>query len=580
MDEARPVSEDLVARVARLESQVAELQRRLGATPPRLEVPEIPKAPIPPAPPRPLAPPIPVVKPPKPVSPVVLVAGAGAIIFLLGALFFLHWSIQQGWIGPEIRFLMGLAGGAGLTLLAARFLLGDRPALGVAVLLAGVGTLMFTLRFGAFSYHFYPPALGFGGTFAAVLLSGALGARARRGGALFVALAAGLAAPLVFSEKPHREVELAVYLAVLQGGALLVPYLARLGARWGGCRWLLVLVTWLYLLGACLEVQPGKAEALALMLLLHLGISFLWIWLPAYRGDERPCTPTVLWILVSLGFTGLGAILWRHKLQLMPEAFAIPVLGMAGLNLALVAPLRRRMDGCGADLGLLALAFGHLALAVPIALAWRWVGPLWGCFALAMAWASLRRQEMEEGTSLVMLAWGLTLAASVRWLVSLGLGVYFVSQVRVPFLNEVFACGALTAAAWALLSKVGGPLRGLAFAGMQLVGGLTLSCEVSVLVLWWGGSPSMSRVMVTLVWAFLGAAQWLRSLSAEKGRLAFAVAGYSWLALASFKLMVVDLASADAPKRALAFLGVGVVFLGAALVGNRVRRSLAPEEDA
>ena len=83
---------------------------------------------------------------------------------------------------------------------------------------------------------------------------------------------------------------------------------------------------------------------------------------------------------------------------------------------------------------------------------------------------------------------------------------------------------------------------------------------------------------MTLLWALAGAGQWLRSLSLEgKGpRLAFAIAGYAWLGLASFKLILFDLASSDLALKAVVFLGVGLIFLAAALVGSRARR----KEDA
>ncbi len=588
MSEPRPTFEQIIARVAWLEAQVTDLQRRVGgasqapeppsvastaAEPPLITVPALPPLQPPPLPatPRPAS---------KPLSPVVFVAGAGAVIFLLGALFFLHWSIQQGWIGPEIRFLMGLVAGAALTFGAAKLLLGDRPNLGVTLLLAGLGTLMFTLRFGAFAYQFFPPTVGFMGTFAAVILAGALGARAKHGGALAVALATGFITPLVFSEKPHREVELALYLAVLQGAALVVPYVAGVGARWGVSRWMSVILTWVYLLAACAEVQPNRALPLALLLLANLGLTYAWIWLPGCKDEQKPSTPTVLWVIATLAFTGLGSLLWRQKLHLMPETYALVILAIAALNLALVKPLRLRMDSNRADFGLLALAFGHLALAVPVALAWRWVGPVWGCFALGMAWAATRRYQEEEDPSLSILAWGLALAATLRWLVH-GVDLSLFSLVpRVPFANALFLSGLLASCAWALLCRSKGVFGATAFALLQLVAGLTISLEMGTLVHWAGGSLRLGQVIVTLAWALLGALQWLRSLSAEEGRTAFTVAGYGWLGLASFKLLTADLAGVDTPKRALAFLGVGVIFLAAALVGNHVRRSTAPGEDA
>ena len=67
---------------------------------------------------------------------------------------------------------------------------------------------------------------------------------------------------------------------------------------------------------------------------------------------------------------------------------------------------------------------------------------------------------------------------------------------------------------------------------------------------------------------------WSRSAA----RLGLAIAGYSWLGIASFKLIVADLAGATTPLRALAFLGVGAIFLAAALVANHARQQRKESE--
>ena len=368
MTEPTPAPQEILDRLAKLEAQVAWLvQRAQGASSPEPAGPvPVPRPPLP----RPVVPPrmpVPPVAVPKPPNPIVWIAGAGAALFLVGAAFFLHWSIQRGWLGPELRFLMGLAGGGALTALAARLMLRDSRNLGVALLLAGLGTLTFAFRWGAFTAHFFPPLLGFVATFACVLLAGGLGARARCGGALTVAVATGLAAPLVFSQGGDHQVALAVYLLVLLGAATVVPYAARLGARWHGARWVAVAGTWALLASACFTVTTGDAGILLGLLVLHLLAAGIWIWLPG-QGEAAPSAPTTLWFGACMAFTGLAAYLWRSELHWMPEAYALPVLGLAALNLALVKPLRVRMGSRQADLGLLALAAGHLALAVPIAL--------------------------------------------------------------------------------------------------------------------------------------------------------------------------------------------------------------------
>lgn len=564
-------SQDLAERVARLEAQVAGLLQRQQAAAP-LPAP----APMP-ARPRPVPVPVP---PRKELSPVVWIAGIGASIFLVGAIFFFRWAIQQGWVGAELRFILGLLAGGGISAFAAKLILGDSRRLGVALLLAGLGTLQFTFRAGAMEYHFYAAPLGLAATALITLVAGGLAARGRSGGALTVALVSGLAAPLVFSQGGHHEVALSAYLAVLMAASLAVPYLARTGGSWHEARWTALLGVWLLLLPACAEVMKADAGTLALLLTLHLALAGLWAWLPG--TEERPGTPTVLWLLASILATTYGWLLWKH-LGLAVETFALPVLAVAALNLALVQPLRRRLGGRQADWGLLALAAGHLALAVPVALAWRWVGPLWGAFALALAWVSLRAEEggfADEAKALRWLAAGMALATTLRWAFHTLDGVIFHGADGALFLHPTFAEGALASVAWFLLTRRNGPLGLLSFLALEVTANVTLALQAAQIVYWSQGPLGSSRagsIAMTLVWALSGAWQWMRGLGQrDAARRALLAAGYTWMGLASFKLIVSDLDRADTPLRALAFLGVGAIGMAAAILAHRHH----PEENA
>jgi uncharacterized membrane protein len=514
---------------------------------------------------------------PKGLSPVVWIAGIGASIFLIGTTFFFRWAIQQGWVGAELRFILGLLVGGAIAAFAAKLIPGESRRLGVALLLAGLGTLQFTFRAGAMEYHFYAAPLGLAATALVTLLAGALAARGRSGGALTVALASGLSAPLVFSQGGHHEVALAAYLAVLMAATLAVPYLARTGGSWQGARWTALFGVWLLLLPACTEVMKADAGTLGLLLALHLLLAGLWAWLPS--AEDIPGTPTLLWLVASILATTYGWLLWQ-RMGLARETFALPVLAVAALNLALVAPLRNRMGGRRADWGLLALIAGHLALAVPVALAWSWVGPLWGTFALGLAWASLKAEAgdfAQEATALRWLAAALALATTLRWAAH-GLDSLLLSHHSLtPFFNPAFAEGALASAAWFLLARRGGPLGLPAFLALEVTANLTLAFEAARLIqhlqtpVPLGHGPShAASIALTLVWALSGAWQWMRGLRhRDEARRALLIAGYAWMGIASFKLLVADLDHADTPLRALAFLGVGGIGMAAAILANR-----------
>ena len=573
--------ENLAERVALLETQVAWLLQRqqAAAAAPQAQAQAAALRPGPPLP-RPAGRPA---APRKELSPVVWIAGIAASIFLLGGIFFFRWAVERGWVGAEMRFLLGLLVGGAITAFAAKLILGDSRNLGVALLLAGLGTLQFSFRAGAMEYHFYAAPLGLAATALVTLLAGALASRAGSGGALTVALASALAAPLVFSQGGHHEVALAVYLAVLMAAALAVPYLARSGGAWHGPRWTALIGVWLLLLPACADVLKADASILGALLMLHLILAGLWAWLPG--TEEVPGTSSVLWLVASILATTYGWLIWKH-LGLAPESFALPVIAVAALNLALIPPLRRRMGGRRADWGLLALAAGHLALAVPVALAWRWVGPLWGAFALGLAWASLKAEAgafSEEATAFRWLAAAMALLTTLRWAFHGLESFYFRGGAPAPFLHAAFAEGALASAAWWMLTRRGGPLGMTAFLALELTANVTLAFEAARLVQWFQGpthpgyGPSRpASIAMTLVWALSGAWQWMRGLGQrDQARRALMIAGYAWMGIASFKLIASDLDRADTPLRALAFLGVGGIGMAAAILANRRRSGVA-----
>lgn len=578
----------ILATVTRLEAELRNLRGQLTFLQPSERTGPIPARPAtaeapPTAPPHPAPrvapslPPRPAAPPSPKLQPATLLAIAGSALFLLGVVFFLWLSIQRGWINPAARVILGLAISGALLGVAARFLPGERRTVAVAILAAALGTLDFSAFAGFSLYHLYPAGLGLGLAVAGSVLAGGLGARHRSQAALAVGLVAALAAPPLFSTGGHHEVSLALYLAGVMAALLVVPYRAGVGARWGVVRWMAVVGVWA-LLATSLDGLREDAPMLLGLLTIHLALSLAWVWLPGSATMENPASPLSLWALVLIASASLMWGQWRQAAW-PQEAFALPVLLLGALNLGLVKPLRNRLGSTKADFGLLALGAAFLSLALPISLAWHWVGPLWGLFALALAYASGKMEERQDWTeeecrNLRRLALGLVILASLRWLVSMDAYFGYHSASRTPFLNPAFALAATATAAWLLLARRGGSLAIIGFLAAQLLGNLGLCFEVERLASQLGATHRSASVAVTVVLAASGALQWLGSLRTEDAplRRGLTAAGYAWLAIASGKLIFVDLAQADLAARALAFLAVGGIFLATALVGARARQ--------
>lgn len=559
--------EELRARVDRLEAEVKALAgtRPAPVVAPRPEPIDPPLlSPAAAVPPR-------AAKSNREIPSTVWIAGAGAVIFLIGAIYGLTVSIQRGWISPPVRVGAGLVVGLALGFAAVRQILQERRGLGVALLATGVGTWTFALYFGSHEAALFSLVIGLLGAAAATLAAGWVSARTRSDGAMAVALATGLVAPLAFSDGRGSVPGLLTWLLALSGSQVLTHYLAGAGARWPWSRLLGTAGVWLVI---CLGVGGGRLDSATLILglLAALAVSVLvMVWLPAH--PETPVWPGAATVISQCGLA-LGAWLVWERSGYQKENFAV-VLGVLAIASAGLVPLaRRRMDSFSHDLPLWLLALGFGLLAVAMACDWRWVVIAWGTCAALLAWAARAGQQSNRpgAETLQVLTVIAATAASAVWL------MLMIDQHRSDwlFLNRVFCGGLLASLAWGLLASAPGRLRSLAVVALQVVLVNAVAREWSRAIPMLHSentSLSVGPLLATLTYALVGAGLWLRGLKAGEPRALklLRVCGYGWLVVASIKLLLSDLARADLLFRAVAALGVGAIFIAAAWWASRRR---------
>jgi len=578
---------ELRARLEKLEQEVAAL-RGAANTPvaPREEAPPLiaqiePVAP-PPAPPGaepPVVAAVPSAKlPPRPpavadrldtLPSTVWVAGAGAIIFLIGAIYGLTVSIQRGWISPPVRVGAGLVTGLAAGIFAARLLLAGRQALGVTLLAVGAGTWMFALYFGSHGADLFPLGLGFAGAAVATLLAGGLAARIRSDAAFAVALAVGLAAPVAFSDGTGTLVGLLGYLCVLLVGQLAVHYTTGEGAEWTASRLLGTAGVWGVALLAGFTSRLGPVPLAFLLVAAVLALTLALAWLPRHPApaEEPVAASTLVLVAACLGSWSV----WRRA-DFDREPFSLVFVAFAALSLALVVAARRR-GTIRNETPLVLAAVAFALMAVPTAISWRWVGLAWGVGALSLAVGARLKARTERDDSLALGAVIFTMAATAVWLGR----VLDYRGHDFAFVNPRFLNATLAAAAWVVLSGVPGVPRWLSFGAAQAVAVNALAWELARTI-----DPVSSEhatlalgpLLATLTYAGAGVGLWLRGVlyEADHARAkGLRAAGYVWLVVAAVKLLGYDLSDRDLLFRAVAALGVGAVFIGAAWWADRVR---------
>jgi uncharacterized membrane protein len=201
---------------------------RADVEPPRAAAAPPPRPPAIHPPPRPPAPP-----PAAPSGPafdweslvgVKLFSAIAGIALVLAAVFFLRYSVQQGWLQPPIRVMIGIV--VAITLLVVCELKAARkyPATANALDAAAIAILFSTFFAAHALWNLIPAALTFGllalVTALAVLLS-------LRRESLFIAvlgLLGGFATPALLSTGENRPVPLFAYLLLLNVGLAWVAY--------------------------------------------------------------------------------------------------------------------------------------------------------------------------------------------------------------------------------------------------------------------------------------------------------------------------------------------------------------------
>jgi uncharacterized membrane protein len=239
--------------------------------PPRPRTPRIDREGPPPIPPRPTPPRPP---PPEPFDwerliGVKMFSAVAGIALVLAAVFFLRYSIDQGWLGPPIRTAIGVLTGIALLVVCDLKAARRYPTTANAMDAAAIAILFSTFFAAHALWHLIPAAVAFGllalVTTVAVLLS-------IRRDSLFIAvlgLLGGFATPVLLSTGENRPVGLFAYLFLLNIGLAWVAY----RKRWPALTILTLGFTTLYQWGWVIRFLTASQLSLAMGIFLLFAVT-------------------------------------------------------------------------------------------------------------------------------------------------------------------------------------------------------------------------------------------------------------------------------------------------------------------
>ncbi len=565
LERARAEGAELASRVRRLEQRLSNLERGPGSADAGPAVAAAPPAPVP----RPAQAPHEAAAPPPPArrrAPAVdletMIGGrwllrVGIVALLLAVAFFLKYAFDNQWIGPAGRVALGLVAGVALVVYSQWLLGRGFVYFSEGIAAAGAGVLYLSL-YEAWTFDLIPQAAAFAGmvlvtaAFAAI----AVGRDSQR--IALLALAGGMMTPGVLSTGVDRHVVLFTYLAVLDGGLLIL-------ARARAWRWL----------------EPFALAAT---------VFYFAAWYSGFYGPEKLGRTLAFSSLFFAEFAAIAVLhAWRAR-QLFPEQSAVvlanaawfmsalhvmlyrehrwgltaAVLGLAAAHLVALLALPRPSAGPSSGVRLLygGLALMFVTVAIPVRLEGEWITIAWSAEGALLVWNGFRSDN--------------------RWLRWTGHVLFVLVVVRLlpldvgapqAIFNARFGAFASAIAAFAAAALMAQGHRERLPADERRVFA-ALAVGVNVLAVWalslevwdycgrvrFGIDHELAQQMgLSLVW--IGYATVLIVTGVRRASAALRWQGLALLGLAIFKVFVFDLSFLERIYRILSFFVLGVVLL-------------------
>ena len=341
----------------------------------------------------------------------------GILAVLIAAAWFLKLAIDNHWIGPLGRVLIGLVAGAGLIAWSERFRTRGYAAFSYSLKAVGSGVLYLSL-WAAFSlYHLVDSSVAFAAMIAVTAFNGFLSWKQDAELLALYAIVGGFSTPLLLSTGENHEVALFTYLLLLDAAVLLLvalkPWSRLLCAAFAGT--VFFFAEWSFQYYDSSEFGTTT---------FFLGVFFLiFAWAPrlvrkrAEGGEPHAGWDGLALAVVPLANAGLGFLGFYLMLESAGSGDATPwvAVAFAAFYLLLLRfPARGAIHGSAAATSTLHLTIAvvFLTIAIPLKTQGRWLTIGWLAEGGALVWLARRAESRLLGV-LAVLCLALGLAALV-----------------------------------------------------------------------------------------------------------------------------------------------------------------------
>jgi uncharacterized membrane protein len=511
----------------------------------------------------------------------------GILAVLIAAAWFLKFAVDNHWIGPLGRVLIGLVAGGGLVAWSERFRSKGYAVFSYSLKAVGSGILYLSL-WAAFSlFHLMPASAAFALMILVTAFNGLMAWVQDAELLALYAIVGGLSTPLLLSTGENHEVALLSYLLLMAVAVLVLvvlrPWSRLLFASFTGT--VLIMIGWWFEYYS--QSQFGRT---AFFLTCFFPI---FAFAPRLVRVKNEATEGVhgwdalalvlLPVLnASIGFLAFYALLDMPSTQWAGPWLAVAFAAFYLLLLRLPAQGRLRASPLVLESLHLAAAVVFLTIAIPLKAQGRWLTVGWLVEGAALLWVASRvKSPLLRVLSLGCLALGLA-----------ALLVVHPEVTTRPVFNARFGTFCVAISVFAFAAWVGMKERkkenqehstnwaGIAVAASLLVNALILlAVSLEINGYWWAqsSSPEWNRLYEQhRIYAQFSYSAWFMLFGAILLSVGFwrKSAFLRWqalvlLAVSVAKVFLVDMSELSQGYRILSFLGLGALLLAVSFVYQR-----------
>jgi uncharacterized membrane protein len=505
----------------------------------------------------------------------------GILAVFIAMAWFLRLAIDNHWIGPLGRVLVGLIAGTGVIAWSERFRRKGYPWFAYSLKGVGSGILYLSLWAAFSTYHLIPVTVAFAAMILVTAFNGFLSWIQSAELLALYAIVGGFCTPLLLSTNDNREISLFSYLLLLN---LAVFILITLCGWW---RLLLAafLGTVFFYASWCFEYYSPSQMGWTSFFLICFFLMFALAPSIARFGRDQPGEQSrwssVAWIVLPIANAALAFVAFYEMLSALQTEWAKPTMAVAFA--AFYLGLLRLPERKAAAVEYPSLAGVHvttaivfLTIAIPLATHGRWMTIGWLAEGATLVWAAARLRKRTLGAlGLLSLTMGLTVLIAVNPAAS-----------ATPFLNQRFATFCAGIAAFAFTGWIASrerrlPVEQFVISWPQIEAASVLIVNLLVLVAigweihcyWHGRESALERYVIFAQFTYsalfmifgavlLAAGFWRKSAFLRWQALVL-------LAIAIAKVFLADVRQLSEGYRIVSFLALGVLLLTVSFVYER-----------